>query len=337
MNGASLRWGILSSARIAKQKVIPAIQDSQRGTVVAIASRNPDLAQQVAETHQIPTICPTYHDLIQLDTIDAIYIPLPNHLHVEWACKAIKAGKHVLCEKPLGLNEMDVQHLLNVSRQYPKQLVAEAFMYRHHPQWTRTREWVRSNYIGELRNVHVHFSYDNRDPDNIRNKLEFGGGALMDIGCYGISVARWLYDSEPKRVCAHVERHPQFRTDTFTTALLDFAQGSATVVCGTQIQRTEYVTLVGTKGKITLQTPFNIPPDEPAYLDLQQDLERTIHTLGPANQFSEQCDAFAAAVIDGEPLCTPIADSLKNMRVIDACFQSAQTNTWIDCEHLTDP
>ncbi|MCY3629016.1 MAG: Gfo/Idh/MocA family oxidoreductase [Bacteroidota bacterium] len=334
---SKIRWGILSSARIARQKVIPAIQDSQRGTVAAIASRNPSLAQQVAESHQIPTICPTYDDLIQLDTIDAVYIPLPNHLHVEWACKAIKAGKHVLCEKPLGLNEMDVQHLLNVSRQYPKQLVAEAFMYRHHPQWTRTREWVRTNYIGELRSIHVHFSYDNRDPDNIRNKLEFGGGALMDIGCYGISVARWLYGSEPKRVCAHAERHPQFRTDTSTTALLDFAQGGATVICGTQIQRAEHVTIVGTKGKITLQTPFNIPPDEPAYLDLQQDQERSIHTLGPANQFSEQCDAFAAAVIDGEPLCTPIVDSLNNMRVIDACFQSAQANTWITCEHLTDP
>ncbi|MXX97600.1 MAG: Gfo/Idh/MocA family oxidoreductase [Rhodothermaceae bacterium] len=332
-----IRWGILSSARIARQKVIPAIQDSQRGTVAAIASRNPSLAQQVAESHQIPTICPTYDDLIQLDTIDAVYIPLPNHLHVEWACKAINAGKHVLCEKPLGLNEMDVQHLLNVSRQYPKQLVAEAFMYRHHPQWTRTREWVRTNYIGELRSIHVHFSYDNRDPDNIRNKLEFGGGALMDIGCYGISVARWLYGSEPKRVCAHTERHPQFRTDTSTTALLDFAQGGATVVCGTQIQRAEHVAIVGTKGKITLQTPFNIPPGEPAYLNLQQDQERTIHTLGPANQFSEQCDAFAAAVIDGEPLYTPIVDSLNNMRVIDACFQSAQTNTWITCEQLTDP
>ncbi len=333
---SKFRWGVLSTAKIARQKVIPAIQDSQRGQVVAIASGNSDLAKHVAETHQIPTVCLTYDDLIQLDTVDAVYIPLPNHLHVDWACKAILAGKHVLCEKPLGLNVIDAQQLLDLSRKYPEQLVAEAFMYRHHPQWIHTREWVRSNYIGELRSVHVHFSYNNRDPNNIRNKLEYGGGALMDIGCYGISVARWLYGSEPQRVCAYIERHSQFGTDILTTALLDFPQGSATVVCGTQMQRAEHVMLVGTKGKILLQTPFMIPPNELAHVDLYTDLEQTIHKLGPANQFSEQFDAFAAAVMDEEPLCTPIGDSLNNMNVIDACFRSAEVNTWIACDHLTD-
>ncbi len=331
-----LRWGILSTAKIATQKVIPAIQQSRRGNVKAIASRNFDRAKHVAETHQIPIPCAGYEDLIHLDSIDAVYIPLPNHLHVEWTSRAIRAGKHVLCEKPLGLNATDIENLLSISGMYPQQLVAEAFMYRHHPQWLRAHELIQSNAIGTLQNIHVHFSYRNSDPNNIRNKLEFGGGALMDVGCYGISAARWFYDAEPNRVCARMAHHPEFKTDTATTVLMDFEQGSATVVCGTQMQRFQHVALVGSRGKIILHSPFNLLPNEPANLELYQDREHCTYTLKPVNQFSEQCDAFAAAVHDGQPLCTPIRDSLKNMHVIDACFQSAQTSTWAPCEQMTD-
>ncbi len=331
MSSKKLHWGILSSARIARQKVIPAIQKSQCGTVTAIASRDVDVARQVAQTHQIPVICPSYEDLINLREIDAVYIPLPNHLHVEWASRAVEAGKHVLCEKPLGMNKMEVTQLQHTSRKYPKQLISEAFMYRYHPQWRRTRQLIRSKSIGELQSIHVHFSYDNKDPNNIRNKLALGGGALMDIGCYGISVARWLFEGEPRRVCAHMVRHPEFGTDTFTTILLDFPQGSATVVCATQMQRYQRVTLVGSHGQITLHTPFNAPPDETVRIDCQDDNEHSTHEIGPVDQYAEQCDRFAAAAIDGELLLTPISDAVCNMHVIDACFQSEQKDAWVDC------
>ncbi len=331
MSDHQLRWGVLSGARIAQQKVIPAIQDSQRGTVKAIASRHCSQASQIAQEHRIPVVCPTYDHLINLDTIDAVYIPLPNHLHVKWACKAVKAGKHVLCEKPLGLNESDVHRLRHISKDYPELVIAEAFMYRHHPQWIYTHELIRSGSIGELRQVHVHFSYENLDPDNIRNKVEFGGGALMDIGCYGISVARWLFGTEPIQICAQMKRHPKFKTDILTTVLLDFAQGSATVVCGTQMCRSQSVQLIGSEGRIILPMPFNIPPNEHAQLDLLKNFDVSTHNLQSSDQFSEQCDAFAGAVFDGQPFPTPIADSLHNMRVIDACFRSEQEHAWISC------
>ena len=331
MNDTYFRWGVLSGARIARQKVIPAIQQSLRGRVIAIASRNVDHAREIARSFQIPHVCSTYHDLIHLDGIDAVYIPLPNHLHVEWASNAIKAGKHVLCEKPLGLSETEAQTLLRVSQEHPRQIVAEAFMYRYHPQWGRIRELIRSKEIGELRSIYTHFSYTNEDPENIRNILEFGGGALMDIGCYGISVARWLYGAEPLKVCAQIERHPEFKTDMLTTVLLKFPHGSATVVCGTQMYPSQRVILVGTKGKIVVPKPFIISPDEAACLYIERNEEVIPHELRPANQFSEQCDGFAAGVSGTQTLHTTLSDSIFNMRVIDACFRSEREESWIHC------
>ncbi len=331
MSDHCLRWGILSGARIAQEKVIPAIQESQHGRVHAIASRDQSRANQIAQRHRIPVVCPAYDHLIRLDTVDAVYIPLPNHLHVDWASKAVKAGKHVLCEKPLGLDESDAHRLQRISEDHPNLVIAEAFMYKHHPQWTYTHEWIQSGQIGELQHIHVHFSYENLDPDNIRNKVEFGGGALMDIGCYGISVARWLFDSEPTQVCARMKRHAEFKTDILTTVLLDFAQGSATVVCGTQMCRTQSVQLVGTKGQIILPMPFNNSPNEHVQIDLVRNLDVTTHKIEPANQFLKQFDAFAGAAFNGEQCLTPITDSLHNMRIIDACFQSDQEHAWISC------
>ncbi len=332
MRGAQLRWGVMSCARIAQNHVIPAIQDSHRGTVVAIASRDADVANTVAKSHQIPIVCSSYEELINLNTIDAIYIPLPNHLHVEWSIKAVEAGKHVLCEKPLGLSENDLEPLVSVSKKRPDIIVGEAFMYRHHPQWSYTFAAIKSQKIGDLKSVHVHFSYDNKDPQNIRNQLEFGGGGLMDIGCYGISVARWLYRSEPLRVCALMERDPEFKTDIHTTIVLDFPMGSATVVCATQMHRFQHVSLVGTDGRIILEEPFNISPDVEAHIEFQQGLSKNLTIIMPSmNQFSLQFDAFAAAVQEGKPFSTPISDSQCNMHVIDACFQSAESKSWVSC------
>ncbi|MCY4170114.1 MAG: Gfo/Idh/MocA family oxidoreductase [Bacteroidetes bacterium] len=332
MSIPQLRWGVLSCARIAQNHVIPAIQDSQHGTVVAIASREIALANKVAESHQIPVVCHSYDEVINLSTVDAIYIPLPNHLHVQWSIDAVEAGKHVLCEKPFGLSEHDLSPLITLSKKYPDIMIAEAFMYRYHPQWRYTFEAVKSKQIGELQSAHIHFSYDNKDPDNIRNKLDFGGGGLMDIGCYGISVARWLFDAEPMRVCALMERHSEFKTDILSSIILDFPTGSATVVCATQMQRFQHVSLVGTKGRMILGAPFNISPDTEAHIELQMDntRNRTIE-IPPSNQFSLQFDAFAADVIQRELFSTPLSDSQRNMHIIDACFKSAESNAWVWC------
>jgi len=332
MRNHRLRWGIMSCARIARNHVIPAIQDSQRGIVAAIASRDIDVAHRVAKSHQIPVVCHSYEELIHQDTIDAIYIPLPNHLHVPWSIKAIEAGKHVLCEKPLGLNKNDLFPLLSISQKYPDRMIGEAFMYKYHPQWLHTYSAIQSKVIGELLSVHVHFSYDNKDPHNIRNTLKFGGGGLMDIGCYGISVARWLFRAEPQRVCALMERHPEFKTDIRTTIVLDFPAGSATVVCATQMQRFQYVSLTGTDGRIILSSPFNISPDTQTSIDIQKGRKTNAPVvIPPSNQFALQFDAFASSVIEGESFSTPISDSLQNMHVMDACFESAKSNAWAFC------
>ena len=324
-----LRWGVLSTARIALQKVIPAIQGSRFGEVVAIASRDPKSASRVAERLGIPTACASYDTLLQDKQVEAVYIPLPNHLHVRWAVRALEAGKHVLCEKPIAMSASDAKRLTAAAAQHPNLQVAEAFMYRHHPQWTLARSLVRQGRIGILQNVHVYFTYHNVDPSNIRNQLPLGGGALMDIGCYGISVARWLFERDPTRVSAVMKRHPEFQTDALTTFQMDFVSGTATVTCGTQSHRHQQVTLLGTEGRISLPLPFNAPPDEKMRVEHVHLHDRNSHILKAANQYAQQCDDFAEAVWSGKPLLTPLCDAIRNMRVIDACVASASEGRWV--------
>jgi len=217
-----LRWGVLGTARIGTEKVIPALQSSRYGQVSAIASRQLEQARSEAAALGIPNAHGSYGDLLADPEVDAVYIPLPNHLHVPWAIRALEAGKHVLCEKPIGLSSTEAQHLLNVARQHPHLKIMEAFMYRHHPQWLKALDLVRGGQIGELRTVQSFFSYWNVDPQNIRNVAAVGGGALMDIGCYCISLARYLFDAEPVRVLGSSDLDPSFGTDRLTSGLLDF-------------------------------------------------------------------------------------------------------------------
>ncbi len=330
-----LRWGILSTARIATQKVIPAIQSSRFGEVTAIASRDPGNASRIADQCGIPACCASYEALLQDDQVEAVYIPLPNHLHIRWAIRALSAGKHVLCEKPLAMSANDAERLVSASAKNPTLKIAEAFMYRHHPQWTLTRSLVRQGQIGALQNIHVYFAYHNVDPTNIRNQLALGGGALMDIGCYGISVARWLFGRDPIRVNAQMKRDPKFRTDVLTTFQMDFTSGTATVTCGTQSHRHQLVTVLGSKGRITLPLPFNAPPDQNMQAEHEHDLGHTIHTLNAADQYALQCDHFAQAVWEDKPLLTPLGDAVRNMRVIDACVASASSGRWVEPRSYT--
>src|SRR4026209_2720780 len=225
-----VRWGILSTANIALKKVIPAMQRSSLCQVTAIASRDPAKARESADALGIPNAYGSYEELLLDDSVEVFYNPLPNHLHVPWTLKAAEAGKHVLCEKPIALNAEEARALIDARDRYGVR-IQEAFMVRTHPQWLETRRLIRSGRIGKLRSITGFFSYFNPHPENIRNQLELGGGALMDIGCYPITMSRFMFEAEPRRVLGLIERHPVFGTDTLTSAILDFEQGESTFTC----------------------------------------------------------------------------------------------------------
>ena len=325
-----IRWGILSTARIGTEKVIPAMQQGAYGVVTAIASRNLENAQAAAARLGIAQAYGSYEALLADPDIDAVYNPLPNHLHVPWSIKALEAGKHVLCEKPIGLTAADGQRLVEAARRHPHLKVMEAFMYRHHPQWQRARQLVCDGHIGTLRTIHSFFSYFNADPGNIRNRADVGGGGLMDIGCYNISLSRFIFDAEPRRVCGLIDRDPQFGTDRLVSALLDFGDGSATFTCSTQLIRYQRVHLFGDKGRVEIEIPFNAPPDRPCRLWHQHDTGFDEITFDVVNQYTLQGDLFARAVLDDTPVPTPLDDAVANMRVIEALFESAERGTWVE-------
>jgi predicted dehydrogenase len=326
-----IRWGILSTAKIAREKVIPATQQSELGAIVAIASRNLAQAKDVATKLGVDRAYGAYDDLLADPDIDAVYIPLPNHMHVPWSLRALAAGKHVLCEKPIGLSVIEAEELANEAAARPHLKVMEAFMYRFHPQWQTARQLVRDGRIGELRTIHTHFSYFNPDPLNIRNLPGMGGGGLMDVGCYPISLSRFLFGSEPARVMAHIEIDPVTQLDRLTSALLEFVAGTATFTCGTQIAPFQRVNIFGTTGRIEIEIPFNAPADRPCRIWLQtaaepgQVQEISFETC---NQYTLQADAFVCAILDDTPVPTPLTDAIANMRVIERVTASADSGTW---------
>jgi predicted dehydrogenase len=322
---------VLSSARIATEKVIPAIQRSTRGVVEGIASRDGARAREVADRFAIPNAYSSYADLLENPAIDAIYNPLPNHLHIDWTIATLRAGKHVLCEKPIGMNAADAERLNDVR---PDLHVMEAFMIRYHPQWRRARELVRSGRIGQLRAIQVFFSYANLDPSNIRNVLEAGGGALMDIGGYGIVSGRYLFEAEPRRVVGLVDRDPEFRTDRLASVVADFGEGrQLTVAVSTQLALHQRVTAGGTKGRIEIVIPFNAPQMEATRI-LIDDGSRLAgastveEEIAPVDQYAEQADAFARVILGEEEAEYGREDAIRNMRIIDALYRSEALGRW---------
>ena len=327
-----LRWGILSTAKIGLEHVIPAMQRGQLTTVSAIASRDLDRARQAASKLGIPTAYGSYEELLADPQIDAIYIPLPNHLHVPWTAKAAEAGKHVLCEKPLSLTAAEAETLLEVRARTGVQ-IAEAFMINCHPQWQRVRALLDEGRIGELRAISGVYSYFNTDPANVRSKVEWGGGGLMDIGCYLIHTARYAFRQEPRRVVGLIDRDPQLGIDRLTSALLDFPGGQAVFTCSTQLIPHQQIQILGTRGCITLEIPINAQPDRPArlFIDSSGDLRGagiTTETFPACDQYTLQGDAFAKAVFEGTPAPVPLEDSIRNMAVIEAIFNSARSGQW---------
>jgi predicted dehydrogenase len=327
-----IRWGVLGVAGIAVKKVIPAMQKGALCTIDAIASRDADRAQTAAASLGIPKAYASYEALLADPEIDAIYNPLPNHLHLPWTTRAAEAGKHVLCEKPIGLNAGEARQLLAVE-QRTGVTIGEAFMVRTHPQWIRTRELILEGAIGDLHAIEGHFSYYNADPANIRNVPAYGGGGLMDIGCYPINTSRFIFGAEPFRVSAVLTRDPKMHTDRLASAMLEFPTGYATFTCSTQLVAYQRMQFLGTKGRIEIEIPFNAPPDRPCRIAIDSGADVfgggiRYEEFPVCDQYTIQGDRFSQAILEGGPVPVPVADSILNMAVIDAVFRSSETGHW---------
>lgn len=324
-----VKWGIISTAKIGLQKVIPAMMNSRHCEVVAIASQDYEKAKAAAEQLGIPKAYGSYEELLNDKEIEAVYIPLPNHMHVSWSVKALHAGKHVLCEKPIALNADEAQTLLEESAKFPRLKIMEAFMYRHHPQWIKAKQLVDDGAIGELKTIESHFSYYNADPDNIRNKSDIGGGGLMDIGCYNISLSRLLFGAEPANVFGTIERDPVMKTDRLTSGILEFGSGTATFTCSTQLAPYQRVNIFGGSGRIEIEIPFNAPPDKLTRLWLSAGGKTEEIIFDVCDQYTIQGDMFSLAVINNGDVFTPLVDAVNNMKVIDAVVESSINGGWI--------
>ena len=327
-----VKWGVLGVASIATKKVIPGMQMGEWSEIAAIASRDLKKAEEAAKKLGIPKAYGSYEELLADKEIEAIYNPLPNHLHVPWSIKAAEAGKHVLCEKPLSLTVAEARKLLAV-RERCGVKIGEAFMVKTHPQWLRTRELIRKGAIGELRAIVGAFSYFNRDPANVRNKVEWGGGGMMDIGCYPITTSRFIFGEEPARVAGLIERDPDFKTDRLASAILEFPSGQAVFTCSTQLVHYQRMQFLGTKGRIEIEIPFNAPNDRPTriFIDDGRDVfgggSRT-ETIPVCDQYTVQGDAFSWAIREGGEVPVPLEDAIANMAVIEAIFSAGESGKW---------
>ncbi|MFZ3216461.1 MAG: Gfo/Idh/MocA family oxidoreductase [Candidatus Acidiferrales bacterium] len=327
-----VKWGVLGAAAIALRKVIPAMQLGEWSEITAIASRDASKAADAAGKLGIAKAYGSYEALLADPEIEAIYNPLPNQLHVPWSIKAMEAGKHVLCEKPLSMNVAEAKTLL-AARDHAKVKCGEAFMVRTHPQWLRARELVRSGKIGELRAIAVAFSYFNRDPANVRNIPECGGGGMMDIGCYAFNTTRFIFGEEPRRVAALVEYDPDMKTDRLESALLDFPSGQATFTCSTQLVAYQRMQIFGTRGRVEIEIPFNAPPDRPCriFVDDGRDTFGTgivIETIPTCNQYTIQGDAFSKAIREDGEVPVPLEDAIRNMAAIEAVLRAGKSGAW---------
>jgi predicted dehydrogenase len=326
-----VKWGVLSTAKIGWEKVIPAMQRGEHSEVVAIASRSLDQARAVADRLGIAKAYGSYEALLADPEIEAIYNPLPNDMHMEWTLAAARAGKHVLCEKPFAMDAAQAQTLREVASQVH---IMEAFMVRFHPQWLRARALLRSGALGELRVVQAFFSYFNRQSDNIRNLPDAGGGALYDIGCYAIVAGRFFFEAEPQRVVGLFERDPEFKTDRLLSALVDFGGGRRLdFTVATQTTPYQRLHLVGTQQRLEIEIPFNAPQGQSTriYLDNGKVLggrAAVLEELPVSDQYTLQGDAFSQVVRGALQLPYGLEDAVCNMRVIDALFRSEQSQAW---------
>jgi len=326
-----VKWGILSTAKIGRTKVIPAMQNNDFIEIVAISSQEIQKAKSVADNFKIRKAYGSYEELLLDPEIEAVYNPLPNHLHVPYTIKAMEAGKHVLCEKPISLNVKEAEYLLATTIKYPQLKVMEAFMYRFHPQWLKVKELIDNGKIGELHTVNSFFSYSNLDPNNIRNKNEIGGGGLMDIGCYCISFPRYLFASEPERVIGSLDIDPTMKTDRLTSGLMEFKNGSSTFTCSTQLSPFQRTNVFGTKGRIEVEIPVNAPSDKETKIFVEADDVVEEIVFEKCDHYTLQVLEFSKAIVENTEVPIPLEDALGNMKVLEAIVRSAKSGTWESC------
>ena len=332
MKQGKVKWGVLGVASIAMRKVIPGMQAGSWCEIAGIASRDLKKAQDAAKKLGLAKAFGSYEELLDDPEIEAVYNPLPNHLHVPWSIKAAEAGKHVLCEKPLSLSVAEARELLRV-RESTGVKIGEAFMVKTHPQWLRTRELIRKGVIGDLRAIVGAFSYFNRDPQNVRHVPEWGGGGMMDIGCYPIFTSRFIFGEEPASVAGLLEFDPEFKTDRLASAILEYPSGQAIFTCGTQVVPYQRMQFLGTTGRIEIEIPFNAPPDRPTrlFIDDGRDVFGggiRIESIPVCDQYTVQGDAFSQAIREGSEVPVPLEDSIANMAVIEALFRAGQSGRW---------
>jgi predicted dehydrogenase len=332
MADKKIRWGIFSTAKIGVTKVIPAMQKGELCEIAAISSRRIEKAKETANNLGIPKAYGSYEEIINDPDIDAIYNPLPNNLHVPWTIKALEGGKHVLCEKPIGMNAAEAELLLNAAKEFPKLKIMEAFMYRFNPQWIKAKALVNESKIGEVEYIHSHFSYYNVDSNNIRNKIEAGGGGIMDIGCYCISFPRFILEKEPVRTVSTIDFDPEMKTDRLASGILDFSSGViSSFTCSTQLMPYQRANILGTEGRIEVEIPVNTPPDKPARIWIFTKGNSEEISFDPVDQYTLQGDVFSKSILEDSEVPTPLIDAVNNMKVIDAVFKSAETNSWVRC------
>ena len=324
-----IRWGVISSAKIGIEKVIPATQLSKTGDILALASRNLGKAQEVCEKLSIPKAYGSYEELLSDPEIDAVYNPLPNHLHVPWTIKAAKAGKHVLCEKPIALDTEEASLLLSVQLETGV-FIQEAFMVRDNPQWHWVRDRIQEGAIGELKVIQSAFSYMNRDPNNIRNMADIGGGGIYDIGCYPVFISRMLFGEEPVEVTSLIERDPDFKTDRLASGIMKFPSGQSSFICSTQLVPYQRVQVLGSEKRIEVEVPFNAPNEMPCRVFLDDGTAnhgrfKIVEDLPVCDQYTKQAEAFEGKILSGRIDQAPLKNAIKNMCVIDALYRAGNT------------
>jgi predicted dehydrogenase len=330
-NTDPVRWGVISTAKIGTQKVLPGMMKSKQIEIRAIASRSLPTAKKWAKKLGIPVAYGSYEELLDDPEIEAIYNPLPNHLHVPLTLAAARKGKHVLCEKPIALSAAEAETLKTAPTGI---IIAEAFMVRHHPQWQKARDLVRKGRLGDVRAIQALFSYYNVDPANVRNIADIGGGAAYDIGCYPVVTARYIFGAEPLRVVSLIDRDPKFATDRTTSALVDFGEGRhLTFTTSTQATNHQRVNILGTKGRLAVQIPFNAPQGGAMRLYLDNgsqlgDASAKPIKLDKADQYQLQGEAFSRAVRGKGKLEYGVDDAILQARVLDALFRSEKSGNW---------
>ncbi len=328
---AKVKWGIISTALIGTEKVIPAMLQGKHTEIVAIASRDQARAAEAAKKLGIPKAYGLYEELFADDEIQAVYNPLPNHLHVPVSIQAAEAGKHVLCEKPIALTAAEAQTLVD-ARDRTGVKMQEAFMVRTHPQWLDARERVQSGELGEITTAQYAFSYFNRDPENIRNKADIGGGGIMDIGCYPIRTSRFVLGEEPTRVFALIDRDPEMKVDRLASAILDYPSAQVSFMCSTQTVPYQRAHFFGTKGRLEIEIPFNAPPDRPCRLFIDDGClfgsNIVTHEFETCDQYTIQGDDFSLAILEDREVTAPLEDAVNNMKVIEALFRSGESGKW---------